>query len=597
MKHSSHAFWSLVIVLPILALLLGWAVRHRLAKVDDSRAVNNGGYFVRASLETYHDDYRRTSSFDPGSLRVFLRNREAQPIRITSVLLDDFPIPVWGLTTSLTASVANTEAFDPASGTNGLHLPERSGLGISHRIHQKMGHRQILWARLRPSVIQPGAIAECVVKLQNPMTRPMKLSFALDDAPVHDVVFRPAARRLAISSVTFSPDCGVMHVFVCNNGTVTDELTRCELDGVDLGVEARISPRSIAPGMKSVVSIQPPHLFSQGAFHTLRVTTRNGATTAERVRVFAGFPLATEGRAHAARGFGLDEWHCTPPPDGTCSPRPPGPWINVIFECVMHKYRADLTRTAQQVFHLYDDMLAVDPFHPSIIHPCRIRVEEGCAKFGETADAIRINPFVGRDDPDGGPPLAPHESVWRLGELASVGAAPRPWYALIATGEPGCDSPHALRRLGYAAVASGAKGLFFRHADWKRTAAGDFNRELRSWIAEIAQIRSWLAVADVVPALASVTPASLTAATLLTPDRGLVLIIVNGASDLPEGSRAEIGILWPFGAMPGRLSQVTAGGLQEVHIFEPTEAGRMNMDIPVPKDATTYVLACERIQP
>ncbi len=597
MKHASRAS-ILAILLPLLSLMLVWAVRHRLARTPENFVATSVGPAARMPIKTYHHDYRRTSPYDPGSLRVFLRNSESLPIRIKEVRLDDFPIPVWGLTPSLTASVAHVDTLDPAAAdTNDAHTPERAQSGLSLGIHPELAHRQILWARLRPSVLQQGAIAECVVKLQSPLTRPMKLSLVMDGAPQHDVVLRPSACGLAISAVTFAPDLGTMHVFVCNTGALTTELDHCELDGVDTGIAASISPRTVAPGMKSVVSIRPPHPFGQGAFHTLRVVSRDGVTAAERVRVFAGFPLATEKRSDATQGFGLDAWPCDPPPRGLRAPRPPGPWINVIFECVMHKYRANLTRTAQQVFHLYDDMLAADPFHPCIIHPCRVRVEEGCAKFGETADAIRINPFVSRDGRDGEHPHAAYESAWRLGELASVGAAPRPWYALIATREPGCDSPNALRRLGYAVVASGAKGLFFRHADWARTSDDDFNRDLRDWIAEITHIRDWLAVADVLPSLPSVTPASLTVATLLTPGRGLVLIVINGESEWTEGSRAEIGVLWPFGVMPGRLAQVTAGGLHEMSIIEPTEAGRLNLDVPVPKDADAYVLSCERIQP
>lgn len=603
MKHASR-LWMFAILLPILSLMLGWSVRHRRSRtsvIPASTVFERTATAVetaRAPLETYHCDYRCTSPYDPGSLRVFLRNREPRPIRVTEVRLDGYPIPVWGLTTSLTASAAHAGARDVSvSGTNDLHASVRAQDEPSLRTHQEMAHRQLLWARLRPAVVQPGAIAECVVKLQSPPARPMKLSMALDGAPPHDVVLRPAARGLSISAVTFAPGFGTMHVFVCNTGSQTTELDRCELDGVDPGVRAVISPRAVAPGMKSVVSIRPPHPFGQGAVLTLRVVSREGVTAAERVRVIAGFPLATEEPGAVPVDFGLDAWPCTPPPRGHLAPRPPGPWINVLFECVMHKYRANLTRTAQQVFQLYDDMLATDPFHPGIIHPCRIRVEEGCAKFGETADAIRINPFVGRDLAGAGPAPAPHMAAWRLGRLAYDGAAPRPWYALIATGEPVCDSPQALRRLGYATIATGTKGLFFRHAQWTHTPGDAFNQALRTWIAEIRHLRAWLSEADVIPALASSNPGSLDVATLLAPGRGLVLIVINGASGWTGSSEAEIGILWPFGAAPARLSQVTANGFQEMCIIEPVEAGRLDLKLPVPRDATAFVLTCERTQP
>jgi len=51
-------------------------------------------------LSVYHADFRQTSEYDPGSARVFLR--VASGVRIERVLLDDLPIPVWGLTEHLT---------------------------------------------------------------------------------------------------------------------------------------------------------------------------------------------------------------------------------------------------------------------------------------------------------------------------------------------------------------------------------------------------------------------------------------------------------------------------------------------------------------
>jgi hypothetical protein len=572
-------------------------------------------------LETYHADYRRTSDFDPGTVRIFLRNTGSGTARFKTILLDDIAIPVWGLTNILTASVAGAESLPAADLLPGEASRSASATAYATnspylRAREEFSHKRIIWAVLRPPELPSGAISEFAVKFQNPPTRPVKLSFLTASGLRHDVVVRPLPRPLVITAVTFPTTLDRLYAFVANDGPSTTEVVRCELDGQPLERGLWCSSRSIAPGAKEVISVTPPARFRQGDYHTLRLVSRDGWTTAERVRIFSYYPLASESPNTSEAKFGLDAWPIDTShfgddlslPDADAMPTnrvsTAGHRIYNIFNCVMHTYRADHTRTAQQVFHNHDACLLADPGHPTLIHPCRIRPEEGYAKFGETADSMRSNPFVPGSNVSRHAPATPEESAARLAGLAVLGVAPGPWYALVATDDTrpriAAESPAVLRRLGYTVVAAGARGLFFRHGNWEDPAATELNDAMRRFIAEVDLMRPWLLTADTAPLVA--VPAGNTATnelavvSLVSPDHGIVLILVNRAAALPPGAPARINVALPSWLKPVRLQRVEYDGPKELPL--PSATGSvLSLALPVPADAKAYLIECQRKKP
>jgi len=53
--------------------------------------------WVTGELVVESSDYRRQHSLDPGTLRVFVRNKGDEPVKVTKVLWDEVPFPVFGV--------------------------------------------------------------------------------------------------------------------------------------------------------------------------------------------------------------------------------------------------------------------------------------------------------------------------------------------------------------------------------------------------------------------------------------------------------------------------------------------------------------------
>jgi len=53
--------------------------------------------WVAGELVVESSDYRRQHSLDPGTLRVFVRNKGDEPVKVTKVVWDEVPFPVFGV--------------------------------------------------------------------------------------------------------------------------------------------------------------------------------------------------------------------------------------------------------------------------------------------------------------------------------------------------------------------------------------------------------------------------------------------------------------------------------------------------------------------
>jgi hypothetical protein len=150
-------------------------------------------------------------------------------------------------------------------------------------------------------------------------------------------------------------------------------------------------------------------------------------------------------------------------------------------------------------------------------------------------------------------------------------------------------------------VAAGARGLFFRHGNWEDPAATELNDAMRRFIAEVDLMRPWLLTADTAPLVAA--PAGNTATnelavvSLVSPDHGIVLILVNRAAALPPGAPARINVTVPSWLKPVRLQRVEYDGPKELPLPSSATGGVLNLALPVPADAKAYLIECRLKQP
>ena len=518
-----------------------------------------------------------------------------------------------------------------ASGSPPPHTPAYEQLRAMY------SRKRIIWARLRPgpAAITPDGIVEFVVKFAQAPVRPVKITFRASGGHECTTVVRPRPRQLVISAVTFPEGLDRMFCFLENRGDGPIKINSIELDGLECvgSPMLRLTSSVIPPGGKQVACFAWSKPLTRGTFHTIRARTTDGVATAERVRVVAGFPVASD-MGGVPPGTGLDGQFSFHYPDDepgnppTAASIPAAARDAYVFSCAMHTYRADHTRSAEEIFRRCQHMLEVAPALSCSLHLCRIRPEEGYGKFGETADVLRTNPFVSTVRTGTKDNATPLENAVQLTRLARLGAEPRPVYCVVATHAYEQSkvpaAPADVRALAYTLLGQGAKGLFYRHSWWADDKAAELNDELRHLTAEVRAMTPWLAVADVA-SLAQTDGTGITARTLLAPDKGIVLILVRtgetaGAvapantqdssvagrlppthTTLPRaGDAVSVTLDLPPWLEPVSLLRVTPHGLDKVHDLgaPPTPEGgasdrRLSLRLPSPDAAVAYVIPCE----
>ena len=164
---------ALIISLSLLAgaglATIAYSVRGSRGESDDS---NQGSPILLS-----HSRYRKTSEYDPGSLRIYLRNTSTRPVSITAVHLNGLPISVWGVSeTWRTFNPTRPGAQETSRDALQNGDPDEKTKRI-RSLAEGFGDKQTVWARLSPSLIQPGHGAEFCAKLAHPLTRPSRVRF------------------------------------------------------------------------------------------------------------------------------------------------------------------------------------------------------------------------------------------------------------------------------------------------------------------------------------------------------------------------------------------------------------------------------------
>lgn len=470
---------------------------------------------------------RRTSEFDPGTLRVFLRNHGKEPLAVEQVLLDGLPIAAWGVdlssdTVKFDGVMASPQARQPAAGSASAAL--------------RVANERICWAKLTPSPVPPGGIAEFSAKLANAVARPSKVEFIIGSGQKCSAVVHPTSPTIAITAITFSPTRSATYVYVENLSDRVLPLASLEIDGAPVTRGAWFGSRTLQPGAKDVIRVNAP--CAAGAYMVVRLASSEDSVAEERVRVLSGFSISTE-NGTAPLGLELDEVPYLVRPDYVVEDVPPpvspeaaspSQQADCIFDCPMHAYGRDYARSAREILRRYDLVCRLDPPRAAAVQLCRTQPETGYALFAETADVLCANPNVPFHDTHLGAEESSARSVEELSHSAYLAARPRPFVSVVdVLSIDGKTEPTVsdFRARTYAILAAGAKGILYRnvrtagpygmpvHAETVR-----LNRMLRS-------IRHMLGIADPVNWATLEARDSVAVHTLLAGDMALFLFLID----------------------------------------------------------------------
>ena len=218
---------------------------------------------------------RKTSEFDPGTLRIYLRNTRAQNLTVKRVLVDGEAIPTWG---------ADWDRQNKNPDPPEVQTREPDDF-VLKSIVIRPPLRRVLWARLAPAVIPPGAIAEFSAKLFIPTVKPITVELVPEAGEAIKVVVASVTPAVAITAITFSPKYDRIYAYLEGRDDEAAEVDQFELNGQPVSKGLWLPAQRLGKGDKlpAVLSLDTP--LKQGDFITLKVLFQGGIVAEERVRV------------------------------------------------------------------------------------------------------------------------------------------------------------------------------------------------------------------------------------------------------------------------------------------------------------------------
>jgi hypothetical protein len=563
----------------------------------------------------FFTQYRKTSDWDPGTVRIWFQNATAKDRRLVRVKLNGSTIPVWG--------VDWERRFAEASACVKRELG-KEGNPDCRAIADSFGSKQIAWAQLDPPLVPGGGISQLAVKLAHRPPGLLMFTLQWESGEEQRVLVDPQPATLGISAVTFSEDLATVFVYLENRAEVPVSLSMVQLLGVPEVKEAWLSSGNVGSACKELAVTKLKHPLRAGEF--IAVQAKSGARTVavERVRVLSGFPLGLELDRSPDGDLGVDSSPYSMVPAylrtersdsaPTCEDAQPGPAGTqdsrgiYLYMCPTHSFDCDPRRNAGEIFRRHDLCQRSDPLVPCFIHVCRVRPEEGYALFAETADIIRINPNVNTSLQPRAPEDPPEKIVARIARCAYLSARPGVVHAIEDTTEFGAtdslSSPAEYRRKIYAILGQGVKGLFLRH-DVRKSESPARTQALADTIraihAEIRMVRPLLAVADTA-CLASVRDRpGTTVYTLLAADQAILILVVQhtlqppGTVDPASSRNLCINLVPPAWLDVRSATEISAAG--ETPVALDVDSKGTSLMLPEPEAATLILVKTVRRTP
>jgi hypothetical protein len=564
---------------------------------------------------TFFTQYRQTSEWDPGTVRIWFRNATARDRRLVRVKLNGSTVPVWG--------VDWEGRFAEANACVERELGKAGGPDC-RAITESFGSKQIAWARLDPPFVPGRGISELAVKLARRPPGPLMLTLEWESGQEQRTLVDPQPAAVGISAVTFSEDLATVFVYLECRAKVPVSLSVVQLMGVQDVKEAWLSSGSIGSACKELAITRLRRPLRAGEFITVEAKAGTRTVAIERVRVLSGFPIGTESDRSPDGDLGVDASPYSMVPaylhtersDSAlaCEDSQPGPVDTrdprgiCLYMCPTHSFDCNPRRNAGEIFRRYDLCQRFDPLVPCFVHVCRVRPEEGYALFAETTDILRINPNVTTSLQPRAADDTPERIVARIARCAYLSARPGVVHAIEDTTAFGANdslsTPAECRRRIYATLGQGVKGLFLRHDARKSESparAQAMADTIRAIHAEIRKVRPLLAVADAA-CLATVRDSPGTDVyTLLAADQGIVLFVVRhergpGGTDAPgTGSTICIDLTPPAWLRVCSAASISADA--ETPVCLEADSRGASLTLPAPEATALVVLKTERRTP
>ncbi len=469
--------------------------------------------------------YAIRSPADPGSATVLLRNNGKQPLLIDRLLMDGTPLPCAGIGEGLRPAAAARS--DPA---------------------RQLAAARIVWARLEPNPIPPARSAHLYVQFRHRPPSAFRLRLLRGGTPVAECRVFPVRNRTRILNIAFRQDLSKCYIYVANASSTRERICRVELNDVDVTERAWMSVKEIGQQTKALIVVPRPGV-RLGECATVLVGFASGRRAVGWVRALPVFPVALEhGGADPALGITATEAHW-PAPSSTTPPPSLGSSVSAvrIFHCPSHLMGPDWRACAAEILRRRAVLIRSNPGAPAYTAVCRARSELASPVFAHTTDAGFLNPYLpkySRLDPP-----HPLDAVANAMRLARRANAPAPCFALVAghtfSDEKRPSSPEELRRLAYAVVACGARGVLYRIRRGQLTPQNAAT--LKRLNDKLRQLRPLLLIAEPMD-WASSSNERVKARVLLAGTHGLLLFLLNAGDTKgrlrPTGS-AEITVRLP----------------------------------------------------
>ena len=486
---------------------------------------------VAGELVVESGDYRRQHSLDPGTLRVFVRNKGDEPVKVTRVVWDDVPAPVFGV--EYPFKRVSVEEFEK--------LPIYEKAKIQH------SNKRAMWAYFEPQPVPAHGLSTLQIKLFQEMRFLARLKLVAGEQELA-VKAGPESNPFGITFIGLSPELDTLYIYLANSSRQSLSVKQVQVNGEDVTDRTRKLSCPLPPGKKGLLIARLEEPLRKGGFFDVRVVADseegNTLVAQERIRAFSGFQLGLEWRTPRDNGIGLDTdvstWSFAKATEVLPEKCPAS--IAHLFACPMHRCGGP-RGSAEVIVRERARFLEAGYPVPSTLHVCRVELALALFLFGELPDAIRFNSGTAREAWVGSPSGTEHGSQ-ALCRLAALAAAPRPYHAVVMASKADVGYSHWLtpeeaRLAVFYPLSRGSKAILYRY--WqvpKDRQPAKFEAELLRINSEIRQLKPFLAIADQFPVEVETSLPESSKwpefVTFLAGDKAIILYVLNRDLRFPE---------------------------------------------------------------
>ena len=438
----------------------------------------------------------RTFAADNGTIHVFLKNLDSQPIEVQDGSINDILL-------------SNQEAF--------------------------------LWHRIHPNPIPSMEVAELIVRLRQPLvsspeSKGVKLHLTTTSDEKISTWISDTNPPLHLTFVGFSDSLDTVFLYAKNSGKRTLSIDKIFLSIEDVTPKCRIPNRKLSHNEKKLVVMELDEPFTRGQYITVKITTKEGMMAQSKVRAFSDFPLVGLDIKRNVELF-MDNIEYDWQTDG----KNPNSVAYHVLDCPMHRGRDHSIEAVflkvKDLFSRVTEMEKINPCVPGYVHICRFNIYQACADFGQITDFIRINPssalhpmFSRLISHVPSPDEIDSSLVQHLTAVAKEGCEPRPLHTSIGITSGNNEdinvSPRLARLTVYDAISRGSKGLCYRAVGDSLDDRLGLKQEIKKIAGELQVLKRFLKISEPMPLSESTNP-NVKANSLLCGNKAVLLLLLN----------------------------------------------------------------------